>query len=64
VLVIFACLKVRLAFFTYEQVASAANAGGRAAAVNHGGDPTAIARSAAQSIAPTVGLSDAQIGVS
>ena len=44
-LVLFACLKVGLAFFSYEQVASAANAAARAAAVNHGGDPTVAARS-------------------
>src|SRR6185369_1757378 len=36
VLVIFGCLKVGMAFFSYEQVASAANAGARAAAVNRG----------------------------
>ena len=40
VLVVFGCLKLGMAFFTYEQVASAANAGARAAAVNHGVDPT------------------------
>jgi Flp pilus assembly protein TadG len=62
-LVIFACLKVGLAFFTYEQVASAANAGARVAAVNHGVDPTAAARSAAKSISPTVGLTDSEIAV-
>ena len=62
-LVLFACLKIGLAFFSYEQVASAANAGARAAAVNHGGDPTVAARAAAQSMSPT-GLSDSQISVS
>jgi Flp pilus assembly protein TadG len=63
VLIIFGCLKVGMAFFSYEQVASAANAGARAAAVNHGGDPTAAARVAAKSISPTVGLDDSQIAV-
>jgi Flp pilus assembly protein TadG len=63
-LVLFACLKLGLAFFSYEQVASAANAGARAAAVNHGGDPTAAARAAAQSMSPTLGLSDSQVSVS
>ena len=62
-LVIFGCLKVGIAFFSYEQVASAANAAARAAAVNHGADPTVAARAAAKSISPTVGLSDAQIAV-
>jgi len=64
VLVIFACLKVGMAFFAYEQVASAANAAARAAAVNHGADPTAAARTAAKSISPTVGLTDSEIAVS
>jgi Flp pilus assembly protein TadG len=59
-LVLFACLKVGLAFFSYEQVASAANAGARTAAVNHGGDPTVAATAAAQSMSPT----DSQITVS
>jgi Flp pilus assembly protein TadG len=63
-LVIFGCLKLGMAFFSYEQVASAANAGARAAAVNHGADPTVAARTAAKSISPTVGLSDSQIAVS
>ena len=63
-LVLFACLKVGLAFFSYEQVASAANAGARAAAVNHGGDPTVAARAAAQSMSPTLGLTDSQVSVS
>jgi Flp pilus assembly protein TadG len=62
-LALFACLKVGLGFFTYEDVASAANAGARAAAVNHGADPTAVARQAAKSIAPTVGLTDSEISV-
>lgn len=61
-LVLFACLKIGLAFFSYEQVASAANAGARAAAVNHGGDPSVAARAAAQSMAPA--LTDSQITVS
>jgi Flp pilus assembly protein TadG len=64
VLLIFGCLKVGMAFFSYEQVASAANAGARAAAVNHGGDPTVAAQTAAKSISPTVGLDDSQIAVS
>ncbi len=64
VLVIFACLKIGMAFFAYEQVASAANAAARAAAVNHGADPTAAARTAAKSISPTVGLTDSEIAVS
>jgi Flp pilus assembly protein TadG len=63
-LVLFACLKVGLAFFSYEQVASAANAGARAAAVNHAGDPTDAARTAARSISPTLGLTNSQITVS
>lgn len=63
ILVIFACLKVGLAFFTYEQVASAANAGARAAAVNQGADPTVAARIAAKAISPTVGLTDPEIAV-
>ena len=63
-LVLFACLKLGLAFFSYEQVASAANAGARAAAVNHGGDPTVAARAAAQSMSPTLGLTDSQVSVS
>jgi Flp pilus assembly protein TadG len=63
-LVLFACLKVGLAFFSYEQVTSAANAGVRAAAVNHGVDPTDAARTAARSISPTLGLTDSQITVS
>jgi Flp pilus assembly protein TadG len=63
-LVLFACLKVGLAFFSYEQVTSAANAGARAAAVNHGVDPTDAARTAARSISPTLGLTDSQITVS
>jgi Flp pilus assembly protein TadG len=63
-LVLFACLKIGLGFFSYEQVASAANAGARAAAVNHGGDPSAAARAAARSMSPTLGLTDSQITVS
>jgi len=63
VLVIFGCLKVGMAFFSYEQVASAANAGARAAAVNHGADPTAAARAAARAVSPTMGLTDSQIAV-
>jgi Flp pilus assembly protein TadG len=63
VLVIFGCIKVGMAFFSYEQVTSAANAGARAAAVNHGADPTTAARAAARSVAPTMGLTDSQIAV-
>lgn len=63
VLVIFGCLKVGMAFFSYEQVASAANAGARTAAVNHGADPTVAARAAARAVSPTVGLTDSQIAV-
>ena len=63
-LVIFGCVKVGIVFFSYEQVASAANAAARAAAVNHGTDPTDAAREAAKSISPTVGLDDSQIAVS
>ncbi|MDP9256896.1 MAG: pilus assembly protein [Actinomycetota bacterium] len=63
VLVIFGCLKVGAAFFSYEQVTSAANAAVRAAAVNHGSDPTVAARAAAKSISPTVGLTDSEIAV-
>ena len=63
-LVLFGCLKLGLAFFSYEQVASAANAGARAAAVNHGTDPTVAARAAAKSTSPSVGLTDSQITVS
>jgi|tagenome__1003787_1003787.scaffolds.fasta_scaffold20435410_2 Flp pilus assembly protein TadG len=62
-LVIFGCLKVGIAFFSYQQVASAANAAARAAAVNHSSDPTLAARTAAKAISPTVGLSDSQIAV-
>jgi hypothetical protein len=62
-LALFGCLKVGLGFFTYEDVASAANAGARAAAVNHGTDPTSVARQVARSIAPTVGLTDSEISV-
>jgi Flp pilus assembly protein TadG len=62
-LVVFGCLKLGMAFFTYEQVASAANAGARAAAVNHGADPTSAARAAARSLAPTASLTDSQIAV-
>lgn len=63
VLMIFGCLKLGAAFFAYQEVASAANAGARAAAVNHGADPTVAARAAAKSISPTVGLTDAEIAV-
>jgi Flp pilus assembly protein TadG len=62
-LVVFGCIKLGLAFFSYEQVASAANAGARAAAVNHGTDPTTAARAAARSLAPTASLTDSQIAV-
>jgi hypothetical protein len=44
-------------------VGSAANAAARAAAVNRSGDPTGVARAAAKSISPTLGLSDSQIAV-
>jgi Flp pilus assembly protein TadG len=63
-LLFFGCLKVGLAFFSYEQVTSAANAGARAAAVNRAGNPSGAARSAAKSISPTLGLADSQIAVS
>jgi Flp pilus assembly protein TadG len=63
VLMIFGCLKLGTAFFAYQEVASEANAGARAAAVNHGGDPTVAARAAAKSTSPTVGLTDSEIGV-
>jgi Flp pilus assembly protein TadG len=63
-LVLFACLRIGLAFFSYEQVASAANAGARAAAVTRTGDPTGAARTASKSISPTLGLGDSQIAVS
>jgi Flp pilus assembly protein TadG len=62
-LVVFGCLKLGMAFFTFEQVDSAANAGARAAAVNHGADPTSAARAAARSLAPTASLTDSQIAV-
>jgi hypothetical protein len=57
-------VKAGMAFFSYEQVASAANAGARAAAVSRSGDPTAAAAAAAKSISPTLGLDDSQISVS
>ena len=63
VFVVFGCLRVGMAFFSYEQVTSAANAAARAAAVNHGSDPTVVARAAAKSISPTVGLTDSEIAV-
>jgi Flp pilus assembly protein TadG len=63
-LVFVGCLQLGLAFFSYEQVASAANAAARAAAVNRAGDPTAAAQAAARSISPTLGLKNAQIAVS
>jgi Flp pilus assembly protein TadG len=62
-LVFFGCVQAGLAFFEYEQVASAANAGARAAAVNRAGDPTAAARVAAKGISPTLALADSQIAV-
>ena len=62
-LVLFACLRIGLAYFSYEQVGSAANAAARAAAVSRSGDPTGAARAAAKSISPTLGLSDSQIAV-
>src|SRR5215208_3565575 len=63
VLLVFGCLKVGMAFFSYEQVASAANAGARAAAVNQGADPATKARTAAKAISPTLNLTDSQITV-
>lgn len=63
VVMIFGCLQVGLAFFDYEQVASAANAGARAAAVNRSGDPTGAAEAAAKKFATTLGLADSQIAV-
>jgi Flp pilus assembly protein TadG len=62
-LVLFGCLKVGVAFFSYEELGSAATAGARAAAVNHGTDPTSAAQAAAKSISPTLGLSNSQIAV-
>jgi len=61
--VLFGCLQLGLAFFSYEQVASAANAGARAAAVHRAANPTGAAQAAAKSISPTLGLTDAQIVV-
>ena len=63
VVLIFGCLQVGLSFFNYEQVASAANAGARAAAVSRGGDPTGAAQAAAKKFATTLGLDDSQIAV-
>ena len=63
VVLIFGCLQVGLSFFNYEQVASAANAGARAAAVSRGGDPTGAAQAAAKKFATTLGLADSQIAV-
>ena len=63
-LVLFACVKAGMAFFSYEQVASAANAGARAAAVSRTADPAGAAQTAARSMAPALGLSDSQISVS
>jgi Flp pilus assembly protein TadG len=62
-LVFFGCVQAGLAFFSYEQVASAANAGARAAAVNRSTTPEAAATAAAQSIAPTLDLGDSQVSV-
>ena len=62
-LVFVGCLQLGLAFFSYEQVTSAANAAARAAAVNRAGDPTSAAQNAARSISPTLGLKDSQITV-
>jgi hypothetical protein len=56
-------LKVGTAFFSYEQVTSASNAAARVAAINHGSDPSVVARAAAKSISPTVGLTDSEIAV-
>ena len=63
VVLIFGCLQVGLSFFNYEQVASAANAGARAAAVSRSGDPTGAAQAAAKKFATTLGLADSQIVV-
>jgi Flp pilus assembly protein TadG len=63
-LVFFGCIQAGIAFFSYEQVASAANAGARAAAVNRTGDPTAAALVAARSTSPTLGLDGSQVAVS
>jgi Flp pilus assembly protein TadG len=62
-LVLFGCVQGGLAFFDYEQVASAANAGARAAAINRAGDPTAAARVAAKGSSPSLRLDDSQIAV-
>lgn len=62
-LVFFACIQAGMAYFSYEQVASAANQAARAAAINRTGDPTAAADAAARSISPTLNLTNAQIVV-
>jgi Flp pilus assembly protein TadG len=62
-LVVFGCVRVGMAYFTYEEVASAANAGARAAAVNRAGDPAGAALTAARAISPTLGLSASQVSV-
>jgi Flp pilus assembly protein TadG len=62
-LVFFGCVQAGLAFFSYEQVASAANAGARAAAVNRSTTPTEAATAAAQSIAPTLDLDASRVSV-
>jgi Flp pilus assembly protein TadG len=62
-LVLFGCIQVGLSFFSYEQVAAAANHGARAAAVNRAGDPTAAAKAAAKSVSPTLHLTDGEIAV-
>jgi Flp pilus assembly protein TadG len=62
-LVFLGCLQFGLAFFSYEQVTSAANAAARAAAVNRAGDPQSAALTAARSISPSLGLADSQVAV-
>jgi Flp pilus assembly protein TadG len=63
ILVFLGCLQLGLAFFSYEQVASAANAAARAAAVNRAGDPQSAALAAARSISPSLGLDNTQVVV-
>ena len=62
-LVFLGCMQLGLAFFSYEQVTSAANAAARAAAVNRAGDPQSAALAAARSISPSLGLDDSQVSV-
>jgi Flp pilus assembly protein TadG len=63
ILVFLGCLQLGLAFFSYEQVASAANAAARAAAVNRAGDPQSAALAAARSISPSLGLDNTRVVV-